>query len=152
MALVTRSYNQYVDAMLGPGESHRLSWTWGFAETPQEVGVSARNFVEVSDVRKAWFLHAIEEFASVCNLTITQTESSANPQLLASYDTSLLVYGYSSGATVVFNTSDVNSFPGTYAYHNYLHEIGHSMGLRHPASPHEGFLGRMPADQRRRRQ
>ena len=150
MTDLQRSYNQYIDAVVNSGPTDHLTWTFGFAQTPEEIGAPDANFIAFTKVREGWFREAIAQYSSVCNLTFTETPSSSTPEILVSYYSNLgssgLTAGNSAHSNISFDTADINPAPGTYSYHNYLHELGHALGLRHPASIFKGFLGLMPAD------
>jgi hypothetical protein len=40
-----------------------------------------------------------------------------------------------------------NSLPGTWAFHNYIHEVGHLLGLKHaPLNSDKPWYGGVPED------
>lgn len=150
MADLQRSYNQYIDAVINEGPTNHITWTWGFSVTRQEVDLDASSYVALSADRKAYFTLALNQFATVCNLTFTEVPSTDNPEILAAYnlagDYSGVAMGNSAGSTLLFNTSDVIPKLGTFGFHNYLHEIGHALSLRHGQDVAAGFKGVLPAD------
>ncbi len=154
MANITRSFNLYIDAIAGSSATEKKSWTFGFAQTPDQIGMEKhpQDFVALSEDRKAMFREAIAQYAAVCNLTFTEVPATAQPDLLMAYDLSGTWSGLTSGgdfgSNIFFNTGDLIPRPGTFGFHNYLHEIGHAMGLRHPADVAAGVKGMIPADHR----
>ena len=150
MTDLQRSFNQYIDAVVNNGPTDHLTWTFGFAKTPEEMATPDAEFSAFSQVRQGWFREATAQFSSVSNLTFTETPSDSNPEILVGYHSNLGSSGVTSGNSALsfinFDTGEINPAPGTYAYHNYLHELGHALGLRHPAAIFNGFLGIMPAD------
>ena len=153
MTNVQRSYNPYIDAVLNSGTNDHVTWTYGFAENSEQLGMGPNNplFHPMSEERKTALRYAVAQYAAVCNLTFTEVSPTAHPELVAGYDPGLgtisgAFQGGSGGGYLYYNTSDVNPLPGTFAFHDYLHELGHALGLRHPASLTDAFGGMMPAD------
>ena len=87
MADLTRSFNPYVDGVVNTGPTDKLTWTFGFAQSAQELGESPNDphFLAFSEDRKTIFRNAIAEYAAVCIITFTETPTSANPDIITGY-------------------------------------------------------------------
>ena len=150
MAFVPLNYNPYINAVIGADKKDSTTYYYYFAQKNEENGrkADAPGFVALNDIQQYYFKVALAEFSSVCNATFTQTFTYSNSNLRVSYDTALgLISGATSGISIWYNTlADPVPAPGTFAFHDYLHELGHVLKLRHPGSVTDGYGGYMPPD------
>jgi Ca2+-binding RTX toxin-like protein len=153
MTVLTRSFNDYIDGVAGGGSTTKLTWTFGFAQNSDQARLGKNNpsFTAFNDIQQACFRTAIAQFSAVCNLTITETDITSNPDIVVGFDRhgqgwSGLTKGGANGSYLTFNTSNPNPTQGTYDHHNYMHELGHALGLRHGFEIQKGMKGVIPAD------
>lgn len=102
----------------------------------------ADGFAPLSDVQKQAAISAMGQWSSVANLTFVQTDdvAKANIRFGTNKQTGSAGYAYtpvSSGSPVLIannEASNTNPTPGSFGYETFLHEIGHSLGLKHPGN------------------
>ena len=120
-------------------------------------GEPLTNFQAFTPVQQAAVTSALAMYSSVSNLTFTQiTESSTQTATLryAESDKPGTAWGYypsssPEGGDAWFNNSSHyydNPAMGNYAWKAIIHEIGHTLGLKHPHDV-AGAFGAIPADQ-----
>ena len=106
------------------------------------TGKDADGFAPMSDVQKQAAISAMGQWSSVANLTFVQTDDVAKANIRFGTNRQALSAGYAStpysgGSKVLFannEASNANPSPGTYGYETFVHEIGHSLGLKHPGN------------------
>ena len=154
MAKVTFSFNPYIDGLIGPStEAGPASFTYAFAQTSDQInmGPNNPNFRAFTPDQEANLRLALAQYASVAQIKMTEVDITASPNLKLSYKldgawSGLTIGGYPLPSIIYFNTGP-NSMPGTYQFHNYLHELGHNLGLRHPYLDYpNGWYGGLPED------
>ena len=149
MAAVPLNYNPYINGIIGSFKVASTTLTYYFAPKSEENGYpkDAPGFVPMDAIQQYYFKAALAEFSSVCNLTFNQTLNYADSYLRVSYQTTIGASGATSGTSIWYNTlADPVPAPGTFAFHDYLHEIGHCLGLRHAAEVRDGYGGYLPPD------
>ena len=153
MAAVSRSNNPYIDALIHVKKLDQTNLTYYFAKNEDEATKDYAFLHEFTAVQKIDYVKALNCYAAVCNLTFTPYgystyQKSSPPGLTASYDAVGVVgaSGMSNGPQNWFDMSDVDPRPGTWDFTVFLHEIGHSLGIRHSFEPGSEFGGVMPAD------
>ena len=150
---VPRSNDQAVDGMLSGWHWSVTSLTYSFPATKSfyEYGPERQTFDAFNATQKnaaTAALRAIAGFADVTFTRVTESSSVRGDLRFAESDAPETAYAFypgpRKGGDAWFNKLDYNTPRlGTYAYHTILHEIGHSMGLKHP---HElDNFGRVPA-------
>jgi len=120
------------------------------------TGEPANNFKAFTATQQAQIRNVLQNYSDVANLKFTEVAESASSTGTIRYaesDKPSTAWGYypSSGAAggdAWFNNTSHhydNPAKGNYAYSLFLHETGHTLGLKHP---HEtsGQFGVMPAD------
>ena len=133
------------------------SFYTGFMGGAYGSGEPLSNFKAFTPVQQAAVTSALAMYSSVSNLTFTQiTESSTQTATLrfAEFDKPGTAWGYypsssPEGGDAWFNNSSHyydNPAPGNYAWKAIIHEIGHTLGLKHPHDA-VGAFGAIPADQ-----
>ena len=153
MAAVSRSYNPYIDALIHVQKFDQTNLTYYFAKNYAEAASSYPFLHEFTPVQKLEFVKALDCYSSVCNLTFTpyaysSYQQSSRPNQTVSYSdlSAAGASGMSSGAQNWYNVSSVDPAPGTWDFTVFLHEVGHSVGLRHTFEPGTEFGGVMPSD------
>ncbi len=117
-------------------------------------GEPGDNFKAFNPAQQSATRSALHMYASVANVTFTQVTETSNQHgdlRLAESDHPATAWGYypytgASGGDAWFNNSSHyydNPTSGNYAWSSIIHELGHTMGLKHP---HEviGAFGTMP--------
>ena len=154
MSSVTRSNNPYIDALIHITKKDNTNLTYYYAQNFAEANSQNPFTHAFTPLQQTEFVKALYCYSSVCNLTFTpyaysSPQKSSPPDLTASY--AFLggtgVVGVSSGPQVWFDVSAVDPKPGTDDFQTFLHELGHSLGLRHPFEPGTEFGSVMPLDQ-----
>lgn len=118
------------------------------------AGEPTKNFGAFSAVQQAAMRTVMAQYDAVSNLTFTQVTESSTTQgdlRFAESDAPRTAWAYypsasSIGGDAWFNKSATwfdNPVKGSYGYMTYLHEVGHSLGLKHPHEA-EGSFGVMP--------
>ncbi|EIM25504.1 M10 family metallopeptidase [Microvirga lotononidis] len=150
--------NAYIDGVLGDYKWANNSVTYSFPTSGSIYGSSygskenTTNFGSLGSLQQATARNALKAYASVANLTFTETSETASQHAdvrLAMSDATPTAWAYlpstaAEGGDVWFNLSNgyfTNPAKGNYAYMVFLHELGHAIGLEHP---HEGNV--MPQD------
>ena len=119
------------------------SLTFSFPDAPGDYGYSPGTGITfnsaVTDNMKAVVRSVLNAYASVSNLAFTELAAGSPDGTLRfargnNISTAFAYYpsGGESGGDAWFNATSYNSpVLGTYAYHTFLHEIGHALGLKH---------------------
>ena len=141
MAAVSLSFNPYIDALIKKDKLDNTNLTYYFATLAIEAdptNPTNTSFVgPLSDEQKTNFVLALNCYSTVCNLTFrpygySSIIQSNQPSLIvASWD---FEYAGSSGGQqlkIDFGAGGPKSAPGSYNFQTYVHELGHSLGLRH---------------------
>ena len=164
----TPSGQTYVDALQwgshwrDPAAGTRLAvWIAGASGTNEQfdfggVTVTANNAPEENDA----FVQAFQTIANVCGLTFSSATSQADADIIVgtvnNRDASGALGtsvppgedvgppGQQQGAAIInwkqYSTTDFSSLlQGGYDFVTYIHEIGHSLGLKHPHNKIGGF-------------
>ena len=153
MAAVSRSNNPYIDALIHVTKLDRTNLTYYFAKNSSETLTDLPFIHAFNSVQQNDYIKALYCYSSVCNLTFnpygySTYQVSKPPSLTASYVdlSSAAASGMSSGPQNWFYANAGDPRPGTWDFTVFLHEIGHSLGLRHTFEPEAGVGGPMPAD------
>ncbi|MGE4150418.1 MAG: M10 family metallopeptidase C-terminal domain-containing protein, partial [Hyphomicrobiaceae bacterium] len=142
---VPASGNQDIDGLLSGLKWDTNSLTYSFPDTASFYGYPGErddNFEALNSTQIAAVQQILTLYTSVANLSfsmITETETvhadlrfamSDEPSTAWAYYPSAGEWG---GDSWYNNTSGDydNPLRGTYAYHTFLHEIGHALGLKH---------------------
>lgn len=100
-----------------------------------------KNFIALNTMQQNAARSALAKWASVCNLTFTETTGGNGTILFGTSSLPSTSWAYypttnAWGGDVWFgnSTSDSPNNPvvGNYDYATYIHEIGHALGLKHP--------------------
>jgi serralysin len=154
--------NAYVDGMLSGTKWAVTTFTYSFPSTASLYGSGygsgepSSNFEALNTVQMAAARAVLANYAAVANLTfqeITETSTQHADIRLAESDKPGTAWAYypstaAEGGDAWFNNTTGyydNPLPGTYAYAAFLHELGHSFGLKHPHEV-DGSFGAMPLD------
>ncbi len=146
MSKVVASGNPYIDAIIKNTKWDVTDFAFSFAVTPAQFDTSPANFVAYTPAMQAATKMALAQYAAVANVTfhLDTPDVAVKSGLLFGMDAGF-GGGYRSGhyiSTYFFNSD--TAIPGTYRFHELLHEIGHYLGFSH-ASVSDVF-GAMPAD------
>jgi Ca2+-binding RTX toxin-like protein len=150
--------NTYIDGVLGEYKWAVNNVTYSFPTNGSYYGNSygtaenITNFRSLGTVQQTTARNALKTYASVANLTFTETSETATQHAdlrLAMSDKTGSAWAYlpntvAEGGDVWFNISNgyfTSPVKGNYAFMVFLHEIGHALGLEHT---HEGNA--MPQD------
>ncbi|MGE0701230.1 MAG: reprolysin-like metallopeptidase [Hyphomicrobiaceae bacterium] len=154
--------DQNIDALMNTNAGtfstywSNLSLTFSFLDEASDISYSPGSGITFAEAFNADQMAAtrtvLGQFAGVSNLAFTESTLGDPNGNLRFFEgngigTAFAYYpnGAESGGDGWFNTSYYNAPTlGTYAYHTFLHEIGHALGLKHG---HEtGGPGAMTAD------
>lgn len=158
---VTPNKGKEIDALLCGYKWKADSLTFSFPDSSAEYGKHygkgqpADHFQALTPVQQAAVESILDMYSSICNLNFTEITETATQHAtlrLAESDQPDTSFGYypASGATggdVWVNRSSGaydDPVPANYAWLTLIHELGHTMGLKHP---HQviGHFGKMPA-------
>ena len=139
-----RSGDQDIDALLGDYRWATTSLSFSFPSGSQDYGSDypdaqeTQYSSELSDDQQAAVIDILDNFSSVANLSFAQRSGGAGDLRLSESFTSDSAYAYSPhfdprGGDSWFSRDDSYGYPvkGDYAYFAFMHEIGHSLGLKH---------------------
>ena len=106
------------------------------------TGRDADGFAPMSESQKQGAISALGQWSSVANITFMQTNdlTKANIRFGTNKQTGSAGYAYTpfpSGSSVLIannEASNTNPITGSYGYETLIHEIGHSLGLKHPGN------------------
>lgn len=152
--------NPYIDGLLSGTKWAVYSFTFsfpasasfyegGYGSGEPWTGFAALNVTQQTATRSA-----LKLYASVANLSFTEITETSTQHADFRYaqsdgpSTAWAYYPYPGpeGGDAWFNNASGwydNPIKGNYAYHTFIHEIGHSLGLKHPHEV-EGSFGAMP--------
>jgi serralysin len=150
----------YTDGLLGGSKWAVSTFTFSFPtqssfyEPGYGEGEPLNAFESFNSTQQAATRSALTMYASVANLTFTETTETSTEHAdlrFAMSDTPSTAWSYypwptPEGGDAWFNNSTGwydNPRKGDYAYLTITHEIGHSLGLKHPHEIEGGF-GAMP--------
>ena len=150
--------NAYIDGVLGNFKwaSNNISYSFpangSYYGTNYANAENVTNFGTLSGVQQTMAREALRIYSTVANLTFTQLDETMSQHADLRYgqsDRTPSAWAYEpstrgEGGDVWFNRSTgyfVDPVKGKYAYHVFLHETGHAIGLDHP---HEATSCRRP--------
>lgn len=169
MSEVQPTGNPDIDGILGGFRWDQAQITFSFPTGASDYGYqSVNDFHSLNTAQQAAAQRAFAQVSSFANLTFVQT-TDANPVLqlavassyvreeggeLHTVDTAEATGPFSAGARFTgdlwFNPDDFNQpVPGNYADSSFMHEIGHSLGLKHGQDAktiHDDTFPELPAD------
>ena len=154
--------NAYIDGVLSGTKWAVTTLTFSFPSSASYYGSSygsgepLSNFEALNSVQMAAARAVLANYAAVANITfqeITETATQHGDLRLAESDKPGTAWAYypstaAEGGDAWFNNTTGyydNPVIGTYAYSAFLHELGHSLGLKHPQDV-SGSFGAMPLD------
>ncbi|MFK7753784.1 MAG: M10 family metallopeptidase C-terminal domain-containing protein [Sedimentitalea sp.] len=162
----TNDDDQAIDAML-TGDMWDTSVsnliTYSFIDSASDVGYSigATFANQLSAAQQAAVALALKEYSDVANLTFEEIgddpgENNANGTLrygdFTGLSTAFAYYpnSFESGGDMAYLDGQYeNPLLGTFAYHTYMHETGHALGLKHAHDVNAGLgypdVGTVPA-------
>ena len=152
VSLVSLSGQNSVDSLLSNPKWGSTALTFSFRTTAPLGSEYALGFAPLCATQKNAVRQALAKWSAVSGLTFSEVSDSANSILRFGTCSSQVVetsQAYfpstsASGGSVWFGNSNSNAptepNKGNYAYLTFLHEIGHSLGLKHPHEADEpGF-------------
>ena len=159
---VSPTSNPYINGVLSGIKWGANSLTFSFPTDPGFYGASygsgeaTMGFEAFTVTQQNATRSILSQYSSVINFSfteVTETTSTHGDLRFAESDLPSTAWAYypssmDLGGDVWFNNSKSwydNPAQGNYAYYTIMHEIGHSMGLKHPHSATASF-GSMPLD------
>ncbi|MGD9502765.1 MAG: M10 family metallopeptidase, partial [Methyloceanibacter sp.] len=158
---VTPTGNLYIDGVLNGTRWASGSLTFSFPSDASYYGSSygigqpTNNFAAFNAEQQAATRTILQSYASVANLTFTEvTETATQHGDLRLAETGAVGTAYAyypstapEGGDAWFNSGGTYDNPqkGDYAWLTLTHELGHTLGLKHPHET-KGSFGAMPAD------
>ena len=168
MTTVSLNFNPYINGVIsgtfGQSWTPQYNYVYYFPQTADIVNAKSGHFIAFTPEQQRCFILALDQYSSVCNVTYTPlslpakdpasltSADIASATLKAWADPNLGDSGETFGSVSHSNinvstlTGTPDPLPGTFAFHDFLHELGHAMGLRHINDVNAGFLGAMPLD------
>ena len=168
MTTVSLNFNPYINGVIsgtfGQSWTPQYNYVYYFPQTADIVNAKSGHFIAFTPEQQRCFILALDQYSSVCNVTYTPlslpakdpasltSADIASATLKAWADPNLGASGETFGSVTHSNinvstlTGAPDPLPGTFAFHDMLHELGHAMGLRHVVDVNAGFLGAMPLD------
>lgn len=162
---VTLYGSNYIDSLLHgkkwggvTGTGVNLTYSFGYYrfgrygshyKTDYGIGQPLSGFAPLSDIQKSATQMALAAWSEIANITFTEVTDSATVagdlRFAKSDKASPTAHAYTPSASPeagdVWFSHDSNydtNQKGTYGYATFLHEIGHTLGLKHP---HENYFG-----------
>ena len=137
-----------VDALLSSRKWAVLSFTYSFPTSGSFYGATygsnehKTGFEALNATQQAVARSVLQKYASVAAITFKEITESASVHAdlrLAESDDGATAWGYypssnaAGGDSWYNNSSNMYDAPrlGNYAFHTFLHEIGHNLGLKH---------------------
>ena len=151
-----------------PGQGATVTFSFMDAAPEYATDSEKNGFAALTDAQKALTRLAFQEWAAVANLTFVEVSDDGEGGQIRfgrNHIQSAGVLGYSytppaagrdhhingdAAGDIYLNANNAavtNAEQGNYGYWVYVHEIGHSLGLKHPGnydfpnSPHRGQTG-----------
>ena len=134
-----------VNVLLSGRKWSSTELTYSFRAGAPEDSDFATGFAPLNERQQAAARQALARWAAVCNITITEVADDDDGGIIrfgtcssTIVPTSGAYYpnDYESGGDVWFGNSNANSpnnpLAGGYAFNTFVHELGHSLGLKHP--------------------
>lgn len=147
---VSASGQAYIDSLLMGGKWASTVLTYSFPQDASGLsGVDPAHFNALTPSKQLTVVAVLQRWTAVSGLTFVQSADVASSQLriyeyIDGSNLTARVTGFPGSASFVdlqigSYVSGVHWNPGGYGYFTLLHELGHSLGLKHPHDAVAGF-------------
>ncbi|MBI3506720.1 MAG: M10 family metallopeptidase C-terminal domain-containing protein, partial [Proteobacteria bacterium] len=129
------------------------AYVYGDYATYSEVSYLINTFQSFNSAQRSAVASIVQSISEVANINFTQVASASSAQIVllnADLDPGVAgfafypnetAYGTPVGGDVFMDITQMNPSAGNYAYLAVMHEIGHTLGLKHPGDYNAGGGG-----------